>query len=52
MVFHPSMDVERSMRYVLNLKNKKAALAHCFFCYRVSGLVQRLLYELLLFWKK
>ena len=34
------MDTERSMRHVLNFKNKKAVPRHRFYSYRESGLVQ------------
>ena len=37
-------DTERSMRHVLNFKNKKAVPQHCFYSYRESGLVQQLIY--------
>jgi len=32
-------DTERSMRHVLNFRNKKAVPRHCFSIYRESGLV-------------
>ena len=35
------MDTERSMRQVLNFKNKKAVPQHCSNSYRESGLVQQ-----------
>ena len=39
------MDTERSMRQVLNFKNKKAVPQHCSNSYRESGLVQHHLFH-------